>query len=183
MATRTAGTAAMTENRATMRTCSRAAARPRRRAWTTPQTSRAMTTTRRNTVTALARRSVTTTSCVGGIGVRPASTTKVTRADSKATATAAKPSARGSHPGGGAAAGVTSSAVAAWPTLVINSSRPKRQPVIAREDHTPFGCPPINRWDYALMLLYNNVAGLRQFRGTHRASVADRHHELKWSCR
>ena len=42
MATRIAGTAAMTENRPTMRTCSLAPARPRRRAWTICQTSRPM---------------------------------------------------------------------------------------------------------------------------------------------
>ena len=77
-ATRIAGTAAITANRPTMRTCSRAAARPRRRACTTSQTSRAMMPTSRKTVSALISSSVTTTSWVGAIGVRSASTTKVT---------------------------------------------------------------------------------------------------------
>ena len=60
----------MTENSATMRTWSRAAARPRRLACTTPQTSRAITTVSKKTVTALVRRSVTTTSWVG-MGINP----------------------------------------------------------------------------------------------------------------
>ena len=94
IATRIAGTAAMTENRATMRTCSRAAARPRRRACTTCQTSRAMTPSSRSTVSALISSSVTTTWWVGAIGVRPASTTKVTKADSSASPTAIGPSTR-----------------------------------------------------------------------------------------
>ena len=50
-------------------------------------------------MTALVSSSVTTTSCVGGIGVRFANTTKVTRADRRARATAASPSVRGSQPG------------------------------------------------------------------------------------
>ena len=77
---------------------------------------------------ALAARSETTTSWVGAIGVRPASTTKVTRAESSAKATAARPSARGSHPDAGAVAADTSSAVADWPTVVINSSHPNGNP-------------------------------------------------------
>ncbi len=64
-ATRIAGTAAITANRPTIRTCSRAAARPRRRACTTSQTSRAMMPSSRNTVSALISSSVTTTA-VGG---------------------------------------------------------------------------------------------------------------------
>jgi len=127
-ATAITGTAAMMENKATMRTCNRAAARPRRLACTTPHSSRAMTRTRRKTVTALASSNVTTTSCVGAIGVRPASTTKVRTADSSASATAARPSARESHPDAGAAAAVASSVVAASPTLIIDASRPKREP-------------------------------------------------------
>src|SRR5262245_16569357 len=138
-----------------------------------PQTSRAMTRTRRKTVTAFASSSVTTTSCVGAIGVRPASTTKVTSAESNASATAATPSARGIHPEGGAEAAVISSVVAAWPTLVIESSRPKREPVTVR-GNTPVQVPPTDRWCRELMLLYNNVAGLRQFRGARSRAVADR---------
>ena len=112
-ATRMAGTAAMTESSATMRTCSRAAARPRRLACTTPHTSRAMTRSEQEPVPALTARRKTTTSWVGTIGVRPASTTKVTSAESSASATAASPSARATKPAAGAAAAPTSSVVAA----------------------------------------------------------------------
>src|SRR4029078_10284156 len=133
-----------------------------------------MTTTRRKTVTALVRRSVTTTSCVGAIGVSPASTRKVTSADSSASATAAKPSVRGSHPGAGAAAAVANSAGAALPTSVIKISRPKRQPVTVRQNR-PLGRPLDHRWYFPVMLLYNNVAGLRQIRGMADRAVAIRH--------
>ena len=122
----------MIENKATIRTCSRAAARPRRLACTMPHTSRPITRTKRKTVAAFASRRVTTTSCVGAIGVRPASTTKVTSAESNASATAATPRALGIDPDLGAAAALISSVVAAWPTLVIDSSRPKREPVTVR---------------------------------------------------
>src|SRR5262245_51345406 len=165
----------MTENKATMRTCSREAARPRRRACTMPHTSRAMTATSRSTVAAFVSSSVTTTSCVGGIGVRPASTTKVTSAESSASATATTPSARGIHPDVGAAAAFISSVVAAWPMLVIDSSRPKRQPA-QRVEIRPLRCPLIDGSSRLLMLLYNKVAGLRQFRGAPSRPVADRHH-------
>ena len=70
-------------------------------------------------MTALTSRSVTTTSWVGAIGVRPASTTKVTRADSSARATAKKPSSRTQPPGAGDVAADMSSAVVVWPVLII----------------------------------------------------------------
>ena len=49
-----------------------------------------------------------------------------------------------SHPGAGAAAAVASSAVAAWPTSVIRSSRPKREPVTVRQQ-PPAWAPPDHR--------------------------------------
>ena len=85
-------------------------------------------------MTALPASSVTTTSWVGAIGVSPASTTKVTSAESSARATAVRPSERASHPEAGAAAALTSSAVAAWPTLVMKSSRPNGIAYPARWD-------------------------------------------------
>ena len=80
-ATRMAGRAAMIENRATIWTWSRAAALPRRRAWTMFQTSRPMMPSSNSTASAFTPSSVTTTSWVGLIGVRPARTTKVANAD------------------------------------------------------------------------------------------------------
>src|SRR5262249_9794162 len=59
-------------------------------------------------------------------------------------ATATTPSARGIHPDVGAAATFISSVVAAWPMLVIDSSRPKREPT-QRVEIRPFRCPP-DRW-------------------------------------
>ena len=56
IATSTAGNTAMTENRLTIWTCSRAAARPRRRAWITCQTSRTMIPTSSRMVAALISR-------------------------------------------------------------------------------------------------------------------------------
>ena len=56
MATTTAGSTAMTENRLTIWTCSLAAARPRRRAWITSQTSRMMMATSSRIVAALISR-------------------------------------------------------------------------------------------------------------------------------
>src|SRR5262245_21747718 len=104
-AMRIAGTAAITENRATIRMCSRDPARPRRRAWNTRQNSQPMTATRNRIVTALTHRSVFTTPSVGRIGVRLASTRKVTMAERSASPTATSPAARASHPAGGAAEG------------------------------------------------------------------------------
>ena len=88
-ATSTAGSTAMTENRLTIWTCSRAAARPRRRACTTCQTSRTMMPTSSRMVAALISRKEMTTTCASArSGVRPVSTTKVRNADSSATPTA-----------------------------------------------------------------------------------------------
>jgi len=64
-----------------MRTCSRAPARPRRRACTTRHTSRVMIPRRNRTVKALTKSNVSTTSWVGRIGVKFASTMKVASAD------------------------------------------------------------------------------------------------------
>src|SRR5450432_3694833 len=66
--TSTAGSSAITENRLTICTCSRAAARPRRRACTICQTSRKMMPTRSRMVAASISRNVLTTSGVGSIG-------------------------------------------------------------------------------------------------------------------
>src|SRR5712672_4582010 len=91
IATTTAGNTAMTENRLTIWTCILAAARLRRRAWTTCQTSRTMMLTSSRIVAALIRMKENTTLRVGSTGVRPVSTTKVRKADSKARATANGP--------------------------------------------------------------------------------------------
>ena len=69
-------------------------------------------------VAALQSRTLVTTSWVGGIGVRLASTRNVARADSNASATAITPNRRAARPGAAVAA-AASSALAAWPTLVI----------------------------------------------------------------
>src|SRR5712672_358424 len=84
----TAGSTAMTENRLTICTCSRAAARPRRRAWTICQTSWKMMPTRSRMVVASISRNERTTSDVGSIGVSPVSTRKVRKADNSAMTTA-----------------------------------------------------------------------------------------------
>ncbi len=96
IATRIAGAAAMMENKPTMRTCSRAAARPVRRACTTCQTSRTITPSSSSTAAAFTKSSVTTTLWVGGIGVKSARTIKVTKAESSARPTAIGPSSRAS---------------------------------------------------------------------------------------
>ena len=88
IATSTAGNTAMTENRLTIWTCSLAAARPRRRAWTTFQTSRTMMPTSSRMVAALISRKVTTTSRVGSIGSGPSAPRRSGSADSSARPTA-----------------------------------------------------------------------------------------------
>src|ERR1039457_5741553 len=88
IATTTAGNTAMTENRLTIWTCSLAAARLRRRAWTTCQTSRAMMPTSTRMVAPLISRKELTTSGLGWIWVRPVSTRKVRRVDNRARPTA-----------------------------------------------------------------------------------------------
>src|SRR5215203_3772934 len=121
-ATRIAGTAAINEKRATIRTCSRAAARPRLRACSTRQTSRPMNVTRSRTAKAFTSNSVRTTSCVGRIGVRFASTTNVARADNNARETAIEPMSRAIQPGVGAVAVAAANwAVATWLTFVMKS--------------------------------------------------------------
>src|SRR5262249_17265578 len=64
-------------------------------------------------------RSASTTSCVGRIGVRLASTTKVATADRSASPTATRPTTRASQPDAGAVADAIS-AVTDCPTLVID---------------------------------------------------------------
>ena len=88
IATSTAGNTAMMENRLTIWTCSRAAARPRRRACSTIQTSRKMIPISSRMVAILIRMNERTTLRVGSIGVRPVFTMKVSSADTKASTTA-----------------------------------------------------------------------------------------------
>src|SRR5258705_1648420 len=111
------------------------------------------------------------------MGGRPANTRNVTSPARSASATAAKPSVRGIQVGAGAAAAVASSAVAAWPTSVINCFSSQTGSRNGAKNR-PFRRPPAYRWDFALMLLYNNVAGLRQIRGAAYDAVAGRHPAL-----
>ena len=161
-ATRIAGTAAITENSATMRTCSRAAARPRRRACTTSQTSRAMTPSSRNTVSALISSSVTTTSWVGAIGVRSASTTKVTKADSSASPAAIGPEHADRAVRPRARRFRRARPDPRWRCLSSGPSSPGGKPSLA---DAPGQAPEADPESAPLMLLYNNVAELRQFLG------------------
>src|SRR5262245_37735215 len=77
---------------------------------------------RNSTVKAFAPSNVSTTSCVGRIGVRLANTTNVANADSRAKTTATTPSTRADRPGHGPAA-LTSSTLAAWPTVVMDAGQ------------------------------------------------------------
>src|SRR5215216_1078154 len=153
-ASRMAGTAAMTENRPTIRTWSRAPAWPRRRARMTCQTSRAISPSSTRTVTALTSRIGITTSLVGSTGVRLLKMRKVTSAESSATATVTGPSTPLANLRTGPA-GAAASATATSSTLVMNPQTGKT------ETRT-----------LELMLFYNNVARLRQFRGVHPRIVA-----------
>jgi hypothetical protein len=101
----------------------------------------------------------TTTLWVGAIGVSPASTTKVTSADRTASATAMIPRSRTKPPGAGDVVADTRSAVAVWPTLVMQFcfAQNRVYGTSTRADGRSPASP--------LMLLYNNVAELRQFRG------------------
>ena len=154
-AMRIAGAAAITENSVTIRMCSRDPARPCRRAWNTRQSSHAMTAIRKKTVQALIHSSARTTPSVGRIGVRLASTRKVTTADRRASPTATSPTVRANHPAGGAAEGI--SAVVAWLTSTMKGFR---------------GCgafdtcqPAAAMYMSRVRLFYNNVAELRQILG------------------
>src|SRR3954468_411152 len=60
------------------------------------------------------------------------------------------------------------------PTSGIKISHPKRQPVTVRQNR-PLGRPPDHRRYFPVMLLYNNVAGLRQIRGVADRAVAIPH--------
>ena len=91
-ATRIAGTAATTENSATMRTCSRAAARPRRRACTTCPDLAADDAEQQQHGQRVDQQQRDDDLVGRRIGVRSASTTKVTAADSSARPTAIGPS-------------------------------------------------------------------------------------------
>src|SRR4051812_14982038 len=114
-----------------------------------------MKPTSRKTVVALIRSSVTTTECVGAIGVKSASTTKVAKADAMARAAASAPKVRRARPVAGL--GVNSAGVA-WSTLAILVIEPQH----SRQPHRAL--PRMGRIS-PLMLLYNNVAELRQLIG------------------
>ena len=122
------------------------------------QTSRPMMASRSSPVTALPSNSLTTTSCTGEIGVRPESTRNVAVADSNATPTATAPISREAIGIGAAAAGSSGADL-------INSRhnlRPRTQLLAADRDWKrqiePHHPPRV-------MLLYNNVAQLRQLLG------------------
>src|SRR6266481_1540109 len=149
IATITAGNTAMTENRLTIWMCNLAAARPRRRAWTTSQTSRTMMPTSSRMIAALIRRKETTTTRVGSIRVRPVSTTKVRNVDNRANPTANGASnLRRDHPLDSANDGSNDAAEVS--ALVI----PAKGELKALR-------PP----EGGLMHSYHIVAKLRQFRG------------------
>src|SRR5882672_10109651 len=136
--TSTAGSTAMTENRLTICTCSRAAARPRRRACTNCQTSRMMMPTRNRMVVALISRKELTTWVVGSNGVSPVTTTKVRKADSSARATANGASHfRKGHPLGSATdesndAAVVSALVIPTGVMVLHVRPPRTDAYISQ---------------------------------------------------
>src|SRR3954449_6544664 len=148
--TSTAGSTAITENRLTICTCSRAAARPRRRACTSCQTSRMMMPTSSRMVAALISRKETTTPRVGSIGVSPVSTTKVRHADSSA-----KPTANG-------ASSLRSSRLRGSTKDGSNDGTEVSALVIPAMDCVMAGRPS----DGGLMHSYHNVAELGLIRGT-----------------
>src|SRR5882757_4503969 len=148
-ATITAGNTAMTENRLTIWMCSLAAARPRRRAWTTSQTSRTMMPINSRMIAALIRRKETTTTRVGSIRVRPVSTTKVRNVDNSANPTANGASnLRRDHPLDSANDGSNDAAEVSALVIPANGELKALRP--------PEG---------GLMHSYHIVAKLRQFRG------------------
>src|SRR5215475_3999154 len=157
-AMRMAGTAAITENRATIRICSRDPARPRRRAWNTRQNSPPMTAIRNKIVRAFETRSTFTTASVGTTGVRLARTRKVTMAERSASPTATSPIRR-THPAvGGAVKG--NSAGEAWLISAMND-------YVGGKAMWHFGhMPAIAAMCLSkVRLFYNNVAELRQILG------------------
>ena len=106
---------------------------------------------------------MTTTWWVGSIGVRPASTTKVTAAEISASATAIEPTTRDDSRG--AEASVDSSEIATSSALVIATLDSRRtQPKAADARVTAARLAQVS-----LMHLYNNVAELRQIRGAMQA--------------
>src|SRR5450432_1525798 len=151
IATTTAGNTAMTENRLTIWTCSLAAARPRRRACTTCQSSRIMMPTSSTMVAVLISRKETTTWGVGAIRVSPVSTTKVRKVDNSARPTANGASHRRKEDALGSA-NDGSNAGAEVSALVILAKGELKA--------TSAGC--------GLMHSYHIVAKLRQFRGVFR---------------
>src|SRR5262249_43278056 len=157
-AMRIPGTAAITENSATIRICNREPARPWRRAWNTRQNSPAITATRNRIVRVLETRRTFTTASVGTTGVRLAKTRKVTMAERSASPTATSPKARATHAAGGAAEG--NSAGEAGLISAMNNC-------VAGKAMWHFGHMPA----FAAMcmskvrLFYNNVAELRQILG------------------
>ena len=157
--TSTAGSTAITENRLTIWTCSRAAARPRRRAWTTCQTSRTMITTSSRMVAALISRKrdddlAGSARSASGRSARRRSGTPT--AAPAPTANGASQPAQGGRLRGSASDGSSDGAdVSALVILAIGRMNANRPP------------PPADR----LMHSYNNVAQLRQFRGAAAAST------------
>jgi hypothetical protein len=91
IATASAGTAATSENSATMRTCSREAALPRRLAATMRCTSRPISSTSARISSTLMAISVSVTCLDGAIGPSPTRMMKETAAQISAAATATMP--------------------------------------------------------------------------------------------
>src|ERR1041385_4255830 len=114
-----------------------------------------MMPTSRKTVAALIRSSVTTTAWVGVIGVRSARTTKVAKADSIASAAASGPSTRTAR----LVAGAATSAGVVCSTLAILVIQPREKLGQPQQEQSRVGA------NGPLMLLYNNVAELRQLFG------------------
>src|SRR5262249_242992 len=110
------------------------------------------------TVAAFTSSSVTTTLWVGETGVRSARTMKVTKADSSARPTTIGPTMRDSPRFAGAPASAAS-AVAACATGIGPCEQNWKSGRHVEERTTRLGRSPL------LMLLYNNVAELRRFRG------------------
>src|SRR5882724_680618 len=154
-AMRIAGTAAITENRTTIRMCSRDPARPWRRAWKTRQNSPAITAIRNRIVPALAHRSARTTPSVGKTGVRLENTRKVSMAERSASPTATNPIAR-IHPAAGGAAEGNSAAEACVTSAMKDYVRCGTLDTCQRLPPCAMG---------KVRLFYNNVAELRQILG------------------
>src|ERR1700687_113810 len=133
--------------------CSLAAARPRRRACITCQTSRAMMPTSTNMVAALIRMKERTTSRVGSIRVSPVSTTKVRQADNSATPTANGATNRQRDRPLDSANDGANDAAEVSALVILTKGELKAFP------------PAGSMLGSGVMHSYHNVAKLRQFRG------------------